>query len=85
MNDMGRFVLCKEGLCCLRVAEKGRGQINMVKLLKKKDAVVGWKYSYRRSASLERAKIQVSPSRRPKREFGGSVSRTCWIALPTRP
>ena len=43
MNDMGRFVLCKERLCCLRVAEKDHGQINMVKLLRKKCAVVGWK------------------------------------------
>lgn len=35
MNDMGRFVLCKERLCRLRIAKKGHGQINMVKLLKK--------------------------------------------------
>jgi hypothetical protein len=85
MNDMGRFVLCIERFCRLRIAEKGHGQINTVKLLKKTTVVVGWKCSYRRSASLERAKIQVSPSRGPKREFWGSVARTCWIALPTRP
>jgi hypothetical protein len=35
MNDMGRFVLCIERFCRLRIAEKGHGQINTVKLLKK--------------------------------------------------
>jgi hypothetical protein len=35
MNDMGRFVLCIERLCSLRITERGHGQINTVKLLKK--------------------------------------------------
>ena len=45
----------------------------------------GSEHAHLKSASLDDAKIQVSPGFLPNLEPSGSVSMTYWMALPTRP